>query len=154
MYLVNPPNVFMPQDCQTCLPHLQLTGSQAQSQPAPSLLPSCLCASLKDFFLHTHKPIHLWVCFQVQIKNKPSHIHCNLPLDYIYYYQRWEVTKYKYFFTVTKSIFQVSVLYLSIYFPVNFLLLRPTLEHKYLYFLLLPFWKLLLDQRRFVYYTL
>ncbi len=34
--------------------------------------------------------------------------------------QRWEVTKYKYFGTVFKYIFQVFVLYLSIYFLITF----------------------------------
>ena len=34
-------------------------------------------------------------------------------------YQRWELTKYKYFVTVLKSIFQVSVLYLFIYIRVR-----------------------------------
>jgi len=42
--------------------------------------------------------------------------------------------------TVT-SIFQVSVLYLSIYFFDNFLLLLPTFKHEYLYFQLLTFSK-------------
>lgn len=53
--------------------------------------------------------------------------------------QRW---KYKYFVTLLFPNFQVSVLNLSIYFPENFLLLLPTFEHVYLYFLLFTFSKL------------
>ena len=49
--------------------------------------------------------------------------------------------KYKYFVTVLKKIFQVSLLYLSIYFPDALLLLLATLEHRYLYFLLATFLK-------------
>ena len=41
-----------------------------------------------------------------------------------------------------KSIFHISVLYLSIYFPDDFLLLLATIEHKFLYFLLLIYSKL------------
>ena len=41
----------------------------------------------------------------------------------------------------TKYIFQVSVLYLSIYFSDDFLFLLPTFEHKYLYFLFLTLLK-------------
>ncbi len=55
------------------------------------------------------------------------------------YKQRWEVTKYKYFVTVLKKIFLVSVLYFTIYFSDYFLLLLPTFLQKYLYFLLLTF---------------
>ena len=46
--------------------------------------------------------------------------------------QRWEVVEYKYFVTVLKYIFLVSVLY-STTFYFDFL----HFEHKYLYFLLL-----------------
>ena len=37
--------------------------------------------------------------------------------------QRWEVVKYKYFVTVLKYMFLVSVLYSTTYFPDHFLLL-------------------------------
>lgn len=47
--------------------------------------------------------------------------------------QRWEVSEYKYSITVLK--YQVSVLYLSIYFSGDFLLVLPTFVHKFLYFL-------------------
>lgn len=51
----------------------------------------------------------------------------------------WDVTKHKYFVTVPKYIFQVSVLYLSIYISDSFWLFLPTFEHKYLNSLLLTF---------------
>ena len=54
----------------------------------------------------------------------------------------WEVTKYKYFVTVLKSIFHIYLLYLRISFPDDFLLLLDTFEHKFLYFLLLTSSKL------------
>ncbi len=53
--------------------------------------------------------------------------------------QRWEVTKYKYFVMYLSRFFLVSVLYFTIYFSDYFVLLLPTLLHKYLYFLLLTF---------------
>ena len=51
--------------------------------------------------------------------------------------QGWEVTKYKYCVTLLSRFF--IYLYLSIYFSDSFSLLLPTVEHKYLHFLLLTF---------------
>ncbi len=55
----------------------------------------------------------------------------------IWIFQKWEVIKYKYFLTVFKYSFHVSILYLSIYFSDNLVFFLPTFEHKYLSFLLL-----------------
>ena len=67
-------------------------------------------------------------------------------------HQRWEVVEYKYFVTVLKYMFLVSVLYSTTYFPDDFLLSTSHMlntntctfyflhvEPKYLYFLLLTF---------------
>lgn len=50
-------------------------------------------------------------------------------------FQRWGVVKYKCYVTV--QIFQVTLLYFSISFYDDILLILPAFVHKYIYFLLL-----------------
>lgn len=70
----------------------------------------------------------IFCCFFIHYLCQPKLVSVRL-----YQEQGWEVTKYKYFISVLKWRFQVSVLYFCIYFSDSVFLLLCAFSHKYLF---------------------